>query len=132
MRPCFPSREEFGIMSAICESPTTKQLGRHYLNYWRLCPLHFTSFFESNRELCETTVTIFYFFFHSKENKILQFSDIQVSWRHLMPEQKAKNTFYRINLEVKRVSIKSGQCMSYYKIIKKNYQKSPPKLQPEN
>ena len=68
-------------------------------------------FFKSKREPFQAS-------FCSKENQILEFSDIQVSWRHQMPKHKTKNTFYWINLEVYKVLMKFGRFMCHYKIKK--------------
>ena len=62
---------------------------------------------------------IFYSFFFFRSN--FSILDIQISWRHQMPEHKTRNTFYKITCPV-------------YVILQKEkiYQKTLQKLWPEN
>ena len=54
--------------------------------------------------------------FHSRENQIL---DIQISWRHQIPQHKTRNTFYWITWEANTVLIKFGQFISYCKFLQR-------------
>ena len=75
----------FGIMSAICKSPTKKQLGgTTFVIKGSVCYISSSLFFnKSKRELCETRNNISLFHFKSsfcyRENQFLEFSEIQVS-----------------------------------------------------
>ena len=97
--PCFPNREVFVIMPAICKSPTKKPLGRHYFNQVFNYDCVSYIMLEAKRELYETMITIFYL--TSKPLFILKKSNFRIfRYSSLMMPSNAKaqnkNTFYWI------------------------------------
>ena len=83
-------------------------------------------FLSLNKSICQTRNIVFYFtskalFSLRKSNfRILHF---QISWRHQMPKDKARNTFQWITWEIQSVN-EIWPVMSYYKrkkFIKKLY-----------
>ena len=117
----------FGIIPAICKSPTKKQLGgTTFVIKGSVCYISSSLFFNKfKRELCKTRNNIFLFHFKSpfcyQKNQFLEFPDIQVSGQHQMHKHKTKNTFYWINLKVNSVN----EFWSVYVILqkKKSYKK---------